>query len=129
MNEITILHLKGTLIAPIQVELHDKAALNLQEEILRRIEQREATGLIIDISAISIVDSFMARLLADTAKSARLMGVETVLVGMRKEVVITLIQLGMSLSGVETALNMEEGMELLDQLREKAAWADDSGAH
>jgi rsbT antagonist protein RsbS len=121
MAEITILRMGSNLIVPVQVELHDRAALHMQEMILRRIEETGASGLIIDISAIAVVDSFLARLLGDTARMARLMGAETVLVGMRKEVVITLVQLGMSMAELHTALNMEHGMELLERIKEEAA--------
>ncbi len=121
MSEITILKMGKTIIVPIQVELHDRAAIKLQEDILAKIEEIEATGLIIDVSAVSIVDSFLGRLLGDTAKMARLMGAETVLVGLKKEVVITLIQLGMVVKDLHTALNMEEGLALLERLRQAKA--------
>lgn len=115
MVDITILKMGDNIIVPIQVELHDKAAMRLQENILHKIEETGTTGLLIDISAINIVDSFLARLMGDTARMARLMGVDTVLVGMKKEVVITLIQLGMQMQGVHTALNIEEGLQYLDE--------------
>ncbi len=121
MSEITILKMGKTIIVPIQVELHDRAAIKLQEDILAKIEEIEASGLIIDVSAVSIVDSFLGRLLGDTAKMARLMGAETVLVGLKKEVVITLIQLGMVVKDLHTALNMEEGLALLERLRQAKA--------
>ncbi len=121
MSEITILKMGETIIVPIQVELHDRAAIKLQEDILAKIEEIEATGLIIDVSAVSIVDSFLGRLLGDTAKMARLMGAETVLVGLKKEVVITLIQLGMVVKDLHTALNMEEGFALLERLKQAKA--------
>lgn len=117
MPEITILRMEDNLVVPLQIELHDRAAKHLQENILNRIEQTSASGLLIDISALSIVDSFMGRLLGDTAKMARLMGVETVLVGMKKEVVITLLQLGLTVSDLHTALNIEDGLELLRDLK------------
>ncbi|MCZ7362123.1 MAG: STAS domain-containing protein [Candidatus Methanoperedens sp.] len=105
------------IIVPIQVELHDRAALRLQEDILKKIEETESTGLIIDVSAVSVVDSFLGRLLGETAKMARLIGAETVLVGMKKEVVITLIQLGMVIKDLHTAINLEDGMALLEKLK------------
>lgn len=117
MPEITILEMGGNLIVPLQIELHDKAARNLQDDILKKIEKSSASGMIIDISALSIVDSFLGRLLGDTAKMARLMGVETVLVGMRKEIVITLLQLGFTISDMHTALNVEDGINLLEDLK------------
>lgn len=121
MSEITILKMGSNLIVPVQVELHDRAALQLQGAILRRIEDTGASGLIIDISAVAVVDSFLARLLGDTARMARLIGAETVLVGMRKEVVITLVQLGMAMTELHTALNMEYGMELLERVKREAS--------
>lgn len=117
MSEVTILRMGENIIVPIQVELHDRAAMKLQEDILIKIEETGASGLIIDVSSISIVDSFLGRLLGDTAKMARMMGVESVLVGMKKEVVITLIQLGMVIKDLHTALNLEEGLLLLEKLK------------
>jgi rsbT antagonist protein RsbS len=117
MSDITILKMGENLIVPVQVELHDKAAMRLQEAILQRVEETEAKGLLIDISAVSIVDSFLARLMGDTSRMARMMGVETVLVGMKKEVVVTLIELGMVLTGIHTALNIEEGLQYLQEKR------------
>ena len=120
MPEITILEMGGNLVVPLQIELHDKAAKGLQDDILKKIENTSASGMIIDISALSIVDSFLGRLLGDTARMARLMGVETVLVGMRKEIVITLLQLGFTISDMHTALNVEDGLELLENLKSEA---------
>lgn len=117
MAEITILRMGDNIIVPVQVELHDQGALRLQESILQKIEESGAKGLLIDISAVNIVDSFLARLMGDTSRMARLMGVETVLVGMKKEVVITLIELGMVLTGIHTALNIEEGLQYLEEKR------------
>lgn len=117
MSEVTVLKMGENIIVPIQVELHDRAAMKLQEDILIKIEETGASGLIIDVSAISIVDSFLGRLLGDTAKMARMMGVESVLVGMKKEVVITLIQLGMVIKDLHTALNIEEALLLLERLK------------
>ena len=115
MTDITILKMGNNIIVPIQVELHDKAAMRLQETILQKIEESGAKGLLIDISGVNIVDSFLARLMGDTSRMARMMGVETVLVGMKKEVVITLIQLGMVLTGIHTALNIEEALQYLEE--------------
>ncbi|SNQ62042.1 STAS domain-containing protein [Candidatus Methanoperedens nitratireducens] len=117
MSEVTILKMGKNIIVPIQVELHDRAALRLQEDILKKIEETESTGLIIDVSAVSVVDSFLGRLLGETAKMARLIGAETVLVGMKKEVVITLIQLGMVIKDLHTSINIEDGMVLLEKLK------------
>jgi len=117
MSEVTILKMGENIIVPIQVELHDRAALKLQEDILKKIEETGSSGLIIDVSAVSVVDSFLGRLLGETAKMAGLIGAETVLVGMKKEVVITLIQLGMVIKDLHTALNIEDGMMLLEKLK------------
>lgn len=117
MSEVAMLKMGDNLIVPIQVELHDRAAVRLQEDILKEIEKAAAKGLVIDVSAMSIVDSFLGRLLVETAKMSRLMGTETVLVGLRKEVVITLIQLGFVIKDIHTALNIEEGLELLERLK------------
>ena len=117
MSEVTMLKLGDTIIVPIQVELHDRAAMKVQENILKEIENAGVNGLVIDVSAVSIVDSFLGRLLGETARMASLMGTETVLVGLRKEVVMTLIQLGFVIKDMRTALNVEEGLELLRKLR------------
>ena len=117
MAEVTILKMGENIIVPIQVELHDRAALRLQEDILKKIEETGSSGLIIDVSAVSVVDSFLGRLLGETAKMARLIGAETVLVGMKKEVIITLIQLGMVIKDLHTAINLEDGMALLEKLK------------
>lgn len=117
MNEVTILKMGDNIIVPIQVELHDRAALKLQGDILTYIEKSGARGLIIDISAVTIVDSFLSRLLGETSRMAGLLGAVTVLVGFKKEVVMTLIQLGMSIVDLRTALNLEDGLSLLKSLK------------
>jgi len=117
MSDVTMLKIGDNIIIPIQVELHDRAAMKVQEDVLKEIERTAAKGLVIDVSAVSIVDSFLGRLLGETAKMARLMGTECVLVGLKKEVVITLIQLGFIIKDMNTALNLEEGLELLQRLR------------
>lgn len=117
MAEVTILKMGDSIIVPIQVELHDRAARKVQEDILKKIEETSASGLIIDLSAVTVVDSFLGRLIAETARMAGLMGTKTVLVGLKKEVVITIIQLGMGTQGLHTALNMEYGLELLESMR------------
>lgn len=113
MNDISILQIEENVIVPIQVELNDLAAEKLQERILTKIEKTGAKGLIIDVSALFIVDSFLARVLVDTAKMAGLMGAETVLVGMKKEVVLTLIRLGLIIRQIKSALTIEEAIALL----------------
>lgn len=116
MMEMTILKIGDYLIVPIQTELHDLAANSLQENILKRIEKFGARGLIIEVGSVGIIDSFLGRILVDTAKMAGLMGSETVIVGMKKEVVITLLQLGLMMQNLHTALNIEDGITLLNRL-------------
>ena len=116
MTEVTILKIGDYIIVPIQTELHDTAANFLQENILKRIEKTGARGLIIEVGSVGIIDSFMGRILVDTAKMAGLMGTETVIVGMKKEVVMTLLQLGLMMQNLHTALNIEDGITLLNRL-------------
>jgi rsbT antagonist protein RsbS len=112
---VTILQLKDTIIVPIQIELHDLAARKLQEEILGQLESRNAKGLIIDVSAVFIVDSFLGRLLAETARMASIMGAIVVLTGLKKEVALTLTQLGLNFKGLHTALNLDSAIEHIDE--------------
>jgi rsbT antagonist protein RsbS len=116
MTEVTILKIADYLIVPIQTELHDQAANFLQESILKKIEKTGARGLIIEVGSVDIIDSFMGRVLVDTAKMAGLMGTETVIVGMKKEVVMTLLQLGLMMQNLNAALNIEDGIALLNRL-------------
>jgi len=120
MNEVTILQMGDNIIVPIQVELHDRAALQLQENILSHIHETGARGLIIDVSAVTIVDSFLGRLLGETSRMAGLLGAVTVMVGLKKEVVMTLIQLGLAIVDLHTALNLEDGIFLLESLKRAA---------
>lgn len=116
MREIAVLEYRRRLIVTLQFDLTDSAALLLQETILRRIEEAEARGLIIDISALGMVDSFIARVLMETSLMAGLMNVRTVLVGMKPEVALTLVQMGFKISGIVTAVDLERGLEKLDEL-------------
>ena len=116
MPEITMMKIGFVLIVPIQVELHNHAAFQVQKDILRNIEQTGTRGLLIDVSKLKIVDSFLGRLIGDTASMASVMGCQTVLVGLQPEVAITLMELGQYLKGVYTALNTETGLQLLEQL-------------
>ncbi|MBF0112399.1 MAG: STAS domain-containing protein [Desulfamplus sp.] len=115
-EEVTILKIGDSIVVPIQVELHDSSAKTLQENILQKIERFGSQGLIIDVSAVLIIDSFLGRVLIDTASMAKLMGAETVVVGMRKEVVLTLLHLGLTMKNLHTALNIEDGFSLLNRL-------------
>lgn len=117
MERISILRMGRFLLVTIQVDMHDRLALQLQDDLTQQIADTGATGVLIDISSLEIVDSFIGRMLANIAAMARVLDAETVVVGMQPAVAITLVELGMSLSGVRTALNVESGMELLYELR------------
>lgn len=109
---IPILKLGSTLLATIQIDLHDTVVDAFQNDVLEEIERTGASGLIIDISALETVDSYVARTLANTGKMAKLMGSETVIVGMRPAVAATLVRMGYFMEGIETALSLEEGLQL-----------------
>jgi rsbT antagonist protein RsbS len=113
MEKIPVLRMGPLLLITIQVDMHDKLALQLQEDVTHRITEYESTGVLIDISSLEIVDSFIGRMLANIAAMSRVLGADTVVVGMQPAVAITLVELGMSLPGVRTALSVEAGMELL----------------
>jgi len=119
VERIPILRMGSFLLVTIQVDMHDRLALQLQDDLTARIAEWDATGVLIDISSLEIVDSFIGRMLANIAAMSRVLDAETVVVGMQPAVAITLVELGMSLSGVRTALNVESGMELLYQMRGK----------
>jgi rsbT antagonist protein RsbS len=111
---IPILRIGSTLLVTIQTDLHDAMAEAFQEDVLQGIEKEAATGLLIDVSGLDTVDSYVARVLADTGKMARLMGTDTVIVGVRPEVASTLVRMGYSMGkGVRTALNVDDGLALL----------------
>ena len=114
MERIPILRMGPFLLITIQVDMHDKLALQLQDDVTERISEYGSAGVLIDISSLEIVDSFIGRMLANIASMSRVLGAETVVVGMQPAVAITLVELGMSLPGVRTALNVESGMELLN---------------
>ena len=101
------------LLVTIQVDLYDRLALNLENDLISMVSKTGARGVLIDISAVTIVDSFMGRILGNIASMSRIMDAETIVVGMQPAVAITLVELGLTLQGVHTALNVEKGMELL----------------
>lgn len=113
MERIPILRMGEFLLVTIQVDMHDRLAMTLQDDLTNRITQTHAHGVLIDISALEIVDSFIGRILGNIAKMSRVLDAETVVVGMQPAVAITLVELGLSLTGVRTALNVEKGMALL----------------
>lgn len=113
MDRIPILKLGHALLVTIQVDMHDRLALALEEDLTSRIVATSAKGVLIDISALEMVDSFIGRMLANIAAVSRLLDADTVLVGMRPAVAITLVELGLHLPGVRTALNAERGLALI----------------
>ena len=109
--KIPILKLYDVLLTSIQVDLTDEDALRFQNDLLHRVIQTEAKGVVIDITALEVVDSYMAKVLNDTANMARLLGAEVVISGMQPDVALTLVEMGRELQGVSTALNLEIGLE------------------
>jgi rsbT antagonist protein RsbS len=113
MDRIPILRMGQFLLVTIQIDLYDRLATNLQTDLVQMVNKTGARGVLIDISALSIVDSFMGRILGNIGSMSHIMDAETVVVGMQPAVAITLIELGLELKGVHTALNVEKGMQLL----------------
>lgn len=113
MDRIPILKMGDALLITIQVDMHDQLALALEDDLTQKIVKTRAKGVLIDISSLEIVDSFMGRMLDNIAAVSRILDAETVVVGMRPAVAITLVELGLSLTGVKTALNVERGMALI----------------
>ena len=114
MERIPILRMGRLLLVTIQVDMHDQLALTLQDDLTARIVKDRARGVLIDISALDVVDSFIGRMISNIAAMSRVLDAQTVVVGMQPAVAITLVELGLDLSGVRTALNVERGMALLD---------------
>ncbi|WP_165252768.1 STAS domain-containing protein [Paludisphaera soli] len=128
MERIPILRMGGFLLVTIQVDMHDRLVTTLQDELTTMIAQTGAHGVLIDISSLDMVDSFIGRMIGDIAGMSRVLDAETVVVGMRPAVAITLVELGLSLAGVRTALDVEKGMGLLRAAtRRRLAEADDGG--
>src|SRR5215203_3313591 len=115
MEKIPILKMGKFLLVTIQVDLYDRLALNLESDLIQMVSKTGARAVLIDISALSIVDSFMGRIIGNISNMCKIMDAETVVVGMQPAVAITLIELGLELKGVHTALNVDKGMELLAQ--------------
>jgi rsbT antagonist protein RsbS len=113
MEHIPILRMGPFLLVTIQVDMHDRLVLSLQDDLTERISETGARGVLIDISALDMVDSFIGRMIANIASMSRVLDAETVVVGMRPAVAITLVELGLALPGVRTALDVEKGMALL----------------
>ena len=113
MNSIPILKVGRALLVSIQVDMHDQLAMALQDDLTTKIAETGAKGVLIDISALEIVDSFIGRMLSNIAAVSKVLDADTVVVGMRPAVAITLVELGLSLTGVRTALNVERGLDLI----------------
>jgi rsbT antagonist protein RsbS len=123
VEQIPILKMGEFLLVSIQVDMHDRLAMTLQGDLTERIVATRARGVLIDISSLELVDSFIGRMLGNIAAMARILDAETVLVGMQPAVAITLVELGLSLQGVRTALDVEKGMILLrSSLGQRHGW-------
>ena len=120
MERIPILKMGRFLLVSIQVDMDDRTAMTLQDDLTAQIVKHRARAVLIDISSLDVVDSFIGRMLANTAAMAHILDAETVVVGMQPSVAITLVELGLSLKGVRSALNVERGMEMLRRIAEDA---------
>jgi rsbT antagonist protein RsbS len=126
-ERIPILKMGDLLLVTIQVDMHDRIAMRLQDDLTERIVSDHARGVLIDISSLEIVDSFIGRMLANIAAMSRVLDADTVVVGMRPAVAITLVELGLSLPDVRTALNVEQGMQLLADGGKANGWPHHDG--
>ena len=115
MDRIPILKMGSFLLVTIQVDMHDRLAMTLQNDLTSRIVSDRACGVLLDISSLDVVDSFIGRMIANIASMSRILDAQTVVVGMQPAVAITLVELGMSLEGVRTALNVDKGMAMLQE--------------
>jgi rsbT antagonist protein RsbS len=120
MEKIPILQISTCLLVTIQVDMHDTLALQLEDDLNEAIVKTGASGVLIEISALELIDSFIGRMLGNIAATSRLLGARTVVVGMRPAVAITLVELGLRLEGIQTALNVEKGMEWLQNSQDEA---------
>jgi rsbT antagonist protein RsbS len=125
LERIPILKMGRYLLVTIQVDMHDRLALTLQDDLTERIVRDRARGVLIDISSLEIVDSFIGRMLGNIAAMSRVLDAQTVVVGMQPSVAITLVELGLTLTGIRTALNVERGMELLRSTMDPMEMHDD----
>jgi rsbT antagonist protein RsbS len=128
VDRIPILKLRDLLLVTIQVDMHDRLAMQLQDELTTKISETGARGVLIDISSLDIVDSFIGRMIANIAAMARVLDAETVVVGMQPAVAITLVELGLTLPGVRTALNVDKGMAMLEPMTRKVEDVPDADA-
>jgi rsbT antagonist protein RsbS len=128
MDRIPILKMGDFLLVTIQVDMHDQLASALQDDLTNKIAKTKAKGVLIDISSLDIVDSFIGRMLANTSAMARVLDAQTVVVGMQPAVAITLVELGLNLSGIHTALDVEKGMEMLRRHIDRSDLDEDTGA-
>ena len=124
MERIAILRMGETLLVTIQVDMHDRLAMTLQDDLTTKIAEISAKGVLIDISSLDIVDSFIGRMLGNISAMAKVLDAETVVVGMQPAVAITLVELGMDLQGVRTALDVERGMALLRKYQSDSKFQD-----
>jgi rsbT antagonist protein RsbS len=124
MEQIPIMKIGDCLLVSIQVDMHDRLALALQDELTNKVVETQARGVMIDISALEIVDSFIGRMLNNIAAMSRVLDAVTVVVGMRPAVAITLVELGLALTGVKTALNVDAGLALIRRLIDDEERAD-----
>ncbi len=129
MDRIPILQMGDCLLVTIQVDMHDRLAMTLQDDLTARISATGAHGVLIDISSLEMVDSFIGRMIGNIAAMSKILDAETVVVGMRPAVAITLVELGLSLAGVRTALNVERGMEMLRSHSGRSASENRHGRH
>jgi rsbT antagonist protein RsbS len=126
MQQIPILKVGRCLLVSIQFDMHDKLAMALQDDLTQKLVETRALGVMIDISALDLVDSFIGRMLSNIAAIARVLDAQTVVVGMRPQVAITLVELGLNLPGIQTALDVDRGLTLINKLMDESEG--DSGA-
>src|SRR5215470_6919 len=127
MERIPILKMGDSLLISIQVDMHDRLAMTLQDDLTERISATGARGVLIDISALDVVDSFIGRMLGNIAAMARVLDAHTVVVGMRPQVAITLVELGLTLTGIQTALDVDRGLALINRLIDDPDGGDGAG--